>query len=306
DIEATDPISGEKRSFVHNGDGTYTDPISGTTYTPEELSRQMNHREENAQTIRQDQEQFNKNVDEDSKRNEELSKDSKILEEDLKRLREERAHREKVERIATDLGMSGASEADVKKELARRMERDEEFRQKMHDYADRLDMAVDALETTVDIADYAMSAGESLGGAAGKAVSATYKGIKNTVSTVAEKGLSTGSVIEGVIKGGTEAATTLMDSGIAKAGVTIGGTVAGEVAGAVNDGTDIGDAIKDGLITGSGNAAIGAVGDAIGEAVEGDGLLNKAAETAEKIAETAYGKEIVDPMLDKLANKDDK
>ncbi|MGI6622446.1 MAG: hypothetical protein ACOX4T_04785 [Acetivibrionales bacterium] len=304
DIEATDPISGEKRNFVHNGDGTYTDPVSGATYTPEELSRQMNHREENAQTIRKDQEQFRKNVDEDSKRNEELSNDSKKLEEDLRREREERAHREKVERIATNLGMSGASEKEVKEELARRMERDEEFRQKMHDYAKRHDMAVDALETTVDIADYAMSAGESLGGAAGKAVSATYKGIKNTVSTVAEKGLSTGSVIEGVIKGGTEAATTLMDSGIAKAGVTIGGTVAGEVAGAINDGTDIGDAIKDGLITGSGNAAIGAVGDAIGEAVEGDGLLNKAAETAEKIAETAYGKEIVDPMLDKLKNKD--
>jgi hypothetical protein len=302
--EATDPISGEKRNFVHNGDGTYTDPVSGATYTPEELSRQMNHREENAQTIRKDQEQFRKNVDEDSKRNEELSNDSKKLEEDLRREREERAHREKVERIATNLGMSGASEKEVKEELARRMERDEEFRQKMHDYAKRHDMAVDALETTVDIADYAMSAGESLGGAAGKAVSATYKGIKNTVSTVAEKGLSTGSVIEGVIKGGTEAATTLMDSGIAKAGVTIGGTVAGEVAGAINDGTDIGDAIKDGLITGSGNAAIGAVGDAIGEAVEGDGLLNKAAETAEKIAETAYGKEIVDPMLDKLKNKD--
>ncbi len=305
DIEATDPISGEKRNFVHNGDGTYTDPISGATYTPEELSQQMKHREKNAQTIRQDEKQFKKNVDEDSKRNEELSNESKILEEELRREREERAHREKVERVATNLGMSGASEDDVKKELARRMERDEEFRQKMHDYAKRRDMAVDTLEKTVEIADYAMSAGESLGGAAGKAVSATYKGIKNTVSTVAEKGLSTGSVIEGVIKGGTEAATTVMNSGIAKAGVTIGGTVAGEVASAVNDGTDIGDAIKEGLITGSGNAAIGAVGDAIGEAVEGDGLLNKAAETAEKIAETAYGKEIVEPMLDKLANKDD-
>lgn len=305
DIEATDPISGEKRNFVHNGDGTYTDPVSDATYTPEELSEQMNHREENAQTIRQDQEQFKKNVDEDSRRNQELSKDSKRLEEDLRRERDERAHREKVERVATNLGMSGASEKEVKEELARRMERDEEFRQKMHDYAKRHDMAVDALETTVDIADYAMSAGESLGGAAGKAVSATYKGIKNTVSTVAEKGLSTGSVVEGIIKGGTEAATTIMDSGIAKAGVTIGGTVAGEVASAVNDGGDFGDAIKDGLISGTGNAAIGAVGDAIGEAVEGDGLLNKAAETAEKLAETAYGKEIVEPMYDNLTNKDD-
>ena len=304
DIEATDPISGEKRNFAHNGDGTYTDPISGATYTPEELSQQMKHREKNAQTIRQDEKQFKKNVDEDYKRNEELSNESKILEEELRREREERAHREKVERVATNLGMSGASEDDVKKELARRMERDEKFRQKMHDYAKRRDMAVDILEKTVEIADYAMSAGESLGGAAGKAVSATYKGVKNTVSTVAEKGLSTGSVIEGVIKGVTEAATTVMNSGIAKAGVTIGGTVAGEVASAVNDGNDLGDAIKDGIIKGSGNAAIGAVGDAIGEAVEGEGLLNKAAETAEKLVETAYGKEIADPMYDKLNNKD--
>jgi predicted RNase H-like nuclease (RuvC/YqgF family) len=265
----------------------------------------MKHREENAQTIRQDQEQFNKNVNEDSKRNQELSGESKRLAEDLERERQERAHKEKVERVATNLGMSGASEDDVKKELARRMERDEEFRQKMHDYAKRRDMAVDTLEKTVEIADYAMSAGESLGGAAGKAVSATYKGVKNTVSTVAEKGLSTGSVIEGVIKGGTEAATTVMNSGIGKAGVTIGGTVAGEVAGAFNDGADIGDAIKDGIIKGSGNAAIGAVGDAIGEVAEGEGLLNKAAETAEKLAETAYGKEIADPMYDKLDNKDD-
>jgi hypothetical protein len=304
DIEITDPISGENRTFVHNGDGTYTDPVSGATYTPEELSQQMKHREDNAQTIRQDEEQFKKNVKEDSNRNQELSEESKRLAEDLRRERDERAHREKVERVATKLGMSGASEDDVKKELARRMERDEEFRQKMHDYAKRRDMAVDTLETTVDIVDYAMSAGEALGGAAGKTVSATYKGVKNTVSTVAEKGLSTGSVIEGVIKGGTEAATTMMDSGIAKAGVNIGGTVAGEVASAVNDGNDVGDAIKEGLIKGTGNAAIGTVGDAVGDAVGGDGLLNKAAETVEKLAETAYGKEIVDPEYDNLTNKD--
>jgi hypothetical protein len=306
DIEATDPVNGEKRTFIHNGDGTYTDPLSGASYTPEELSQQMKHREDNAKTIRQDEKQFKKNVDEDSKRNQELSEEGKRLEEDLRREREERAYREKVERVATNLGMSGASEDDVKKELKRRMERDEEFRQKMHDYAERRDMAVDTLETTVEIADYAMSAGESLGGVAGKTVSATYKGVKNTVSTVMEKGLSIGSVTEGLIKGGTEAATTMMDSGIGKAGVTIGGTIAGEVAAAANDGTDLGDAVKDGIIKGTGNAAIGAVGDAIGDAVEGDGLLNKAAATAEKLAETAYGKEIVDPAMDELANKGEK
>jgi len=54
-------------------------PVSDATYTPEELSQQMDHREENARTILKDQEQFKENVSEDSKRNEERSEDGKKL-----------------------------------------------------------------------------------------------------------------------------------------------------------------------------------------------------------------------------------
>ena len=117
----------------------------------------------------------------------------------MQRERDQRVRKEKIERIATNLGISGASEDEVRQELQRRLERDEEFRQKMNEYAGNLDDAVDILEATVDIADYAMAAGEAVV-PGGKAVSATYKGIKNIGSTVAEKGLSTGSVIEGAIK----------------------------------------------------------------------------------------------------------
>ena len=56
----------------------------------------------------------------------------------------------------------------------------------MHDYARRRDIAVKTLEVTTEAADYAMSAGEALV-PGGKTVSATYKGIKNVVSTVAER-----------------------------------------------------------------------------------------------------------------------
>lgn len=303
DLECIDPINGHKRTFVNNGDGTYTDPVTGVTYTPEELNEQMEHRAGNADTISQDEEQFKRNIDEDENRNRELSVEGKRLREDLQRERDLRAHREQVERVATNLGMSGASEEEVRKELDRRMERDDDFRQKMHDYADRLDIAVDTLEGTVQAADYAMAAGEALGGTPGKVVSATYKGIKNIGSTMAEKGASVGSFVEGAIKGGTEAASTVMDAGIGKAGVTIGGTVAGDIADAINDGEEIGNAIKEGLIKGAGNASIGAVGDAIGGAVEGEGMLNKAAEVAEKLGETAYGKEIVDPNIEKKFGK---
>lgn len=296
DLVTNDPVSGERRSFANNGDGTYTDPVSGATYTPEELFEQMEHRADNADIIRQDEAQFKKNVDEDSKRNRELSEESKRLEEDLQRKQEEQAHRERVERLAYELGMNGASEDEVREELTRRMKRDEDFRQKMHDYANRQDMAVGTLETMVDIADYTMAAGEAVV-PGGKVVSATYKGVKNIGETVMEKGASMGSVVEGALKGGTEAATTMMNAGIGKAGVTIGGTMAGEVASAVNDGKDVGEAIKEGFIKGAGNAAVEAVGDAIGDVAGGEGLLNKVAEAAEKIGETAYGKEIVAPNI---------
>ena len=298
DIEATDPVNGQKRTFVKNGDGTYTDPVSGATYTPQELSEQLEHRADNANTIRQDEAQFEQNVREDRQRNQERSDESLQLEKDLQRERQERTRKEKIEHIATELGMSGASEKEVRDELERRLERDEEYRQKMIEYARRRDMAVDVLEATVDMADYAMSAGEALV-PGGKVVSATYKGVKNIGSTMAEKGASVGSFVEGAIKGGTEAATTVMDAGIGKAATTIGGTVAGEIAGAVNDGEDITRAAAEGLVKGAVNAATGAVSDGVEDAATS--LSGKA---ATKVTETALGKEVVEPLFDEAFKKD--
>ena len=297
DIETNDPVNGQKRIFVHNGDGTYTDPASGATYTPEELSEQLEHRADNAKTIGQDETQFEKNVREDSLRNQERSDESRQLEVDMQRERQERTRKEKIERIATDLGMSGASEKEVRDELERRMERDEDYRQKMNDYVQRRDTAVDVLEATVEMADYTMAAGEALV-PGGKTVSATYKGIKNIGSTMAEKGMRTSSVIEGAIKGGTEAATTMMDAGIGKAATAFGGTVAGEVAEAVNDGGDLTDALIEGATKGTLNAASGAVGDAYGNMVGGDGMINKMAESAGKLGEVGFEKNVTGTVED--------
>lgn len=307
DIEATDPVNGQRRTFVKNGDGTYTDPVSGATYTPEELSEQMEHRAGNAGTIGQDEAQFRQNVSEDSQRNQERSEESSQLEKDLQRERQERSRKEKVERVATDLGMSGASEKQVIDELKRRMERDEAYRQKMNDYAQRRDTAVDILEATVEIADYTMAAGEAVV-PGGKAVSATYKGIKNIGSTMMERGASWGSFTEGAIKGGTEAATTMMKGGIGKAGVAFGGTVAGEVADAVNDGGDLTDALVKGTVKGTFNAASGAVGDAYGDAVGGtygemlgkDSTIKKVAETVGKLGEVGFEKNVTGTIGDNL------
>lgn len=304
DIQTTDPVNGQKRTFVDNGDGTYTEPVSGATYTPEELSQQMEYRGENAGTIRQDEARFEENVSEDRQRNQERSDESRQLEKDLKRERQERAQKEKIERFATKLGISGASKEKVIEEMERRKARDEEYQQKMNDYAERRDTAVDVLEKTVEVADYTMAAGEALV-PGGKTVSATYKGLKNVGSTMMEKGGTFGSFVEGAIKGGTEAATTVIDNSIGKAATAIGGAIAGDAAEAVNDGKDVTDAVIEGAAKGVLNAASGAIGDAYGDVVGGDDVLNKLAETSGKLGEVGFEKNITGKVDDIMGGKDE-
>ena len=59
DLEVNDPVTGEKRVYVANGNGTYTNPLTGATYTPDELKSSLDSRAENAELIRQD-DAFNK------------------------------------------------------------------------------------------------------------------------------------------------------------------------------------------------------------------------------------------------------
>lgn len=129
----------------------------------------------------------------------------------------------------------------------------------------------------------------------GQTVSAVYQGAKNVVETVGEKGASLSSLAEGVVKGGTDAVTTMMDSGIRKAATTIAGTAAGEVMGAVTDGKDITKAAADGLLKGVGNAVTGAVGDAVGDAAK-----STSGKVTEKIVETALDKTVIQAVSDEV------
>lgn len=53
DLNVTDPATGEKILYQSNGDGTYTNPITGGTFSSaEELAAEIQHRAENADAIR--------------------------------------------------------------------------------------------------------------------------------------------------------------------------------------------------------------------------------------------------------------
>lgn len=54
DLNVKDPATGEERVYVANGDGTYTNPLTGATYTESELKDSLESRAENADLIRQD------------------------------------------------------------------------------------------------------------------------------------------------------------------------------------------------------------------------------------------------------------
>ncbi len=54
DLNVRDPATGENRLYTANGDGTYTNPLTGATYTERELKDSLDSRAENAGLICQD------------------------------------------------------------------------------------------------------------------------------------------------------------------------------------------------------------------------------------------------------------
>lgn len=54
DLNVKDPATGEMRLYKANSDGTYTNPLTGATYSESELKDSLNSRADNADVIRQD------------------------------------------------------------------------------------------------------------------------------------------------------------------------------------------------------------------------------------------------------------
>ncbi|MCR4746569.1 MAG: hypothetical protein K5894_15240 [Lachnospiraceae bacterium] len=54
DVQYTDPATGQKSIYVSNGDGTYTNPLSGVTYNLNDINNMADSRAGNADNIRRD------------------------------------------------------------------------------------------------------------------------------------------------------------------------------------------------------------------------------------------------------------
>lgn len=120
DLNVNDPATGEERVYVSNGDGTYTNPISGATYTEEELKTSLDSRNENADLIKQDESVKNEAIEEQRNDATELSTFSKELEEEGHRAEAEFEEKVKHESYVEELSFKYGTdnEDEIRQKIA--------------------------------------------------------------------------------------------------------------------------------------------------------------------------------------------
>ena len=129
DLEVNDPATGEKRVYVANGNGTYTNPLTGATYTPDELKASLESRAENAELIRQD-DAFNKAaIEEQRAANQEKSWRAKQAEAENAAERakeaEEAEHKEYVSKLASKYGVYSGDDEKLYRKIAEKKDQEE-------------------------------------------------------------------------------------------------------------------------------------------------------------------------------------
>lgn len=201
-----------------------------------------------------------------------------------------------IDKIASRNGINSTNEETIRKELENKQKIAEKNAEDRKKIADHIDTVVKTAEVVEEGADIAISVGEAVV-PGGKAVSAGYKVLKSTASSIAENGLDAAKTTSAIIKGGLDAATTFADSGIIKATSAIGGEVAGDTVEATIQGKDVTEVIEAGTkaaIKGTAKAVVGATGDAIGKGTK---------EAVGNVISNEYQKHVVDPKMDKKFKK---
>ena len=123
DLVTRDPATGEQNTYVANGDGTFTNPLTGATYTETELKDALDSRAQNADLIRRDAAQAQKAVEEQRADNQEesfYSTEARAEREAAeKKEREKAEHDAYVKKVGAEHGVFVGDEKDVRKAVIR-------------------------------------------------------------------------------------------------------------------------------------------------------------------------------------------
>lgn len=284
-----DSVTGEEKNYVYNENTGEYESEDGKTILNTSLEEEAERlKSENKKFIEQERSKMINRETEQDKINKKMAQDMKDGEKALER-------EIYIDKIGTKNGIQSSDIGEIRKGMEKVQERNIERSVKAHQRAENWNKAVKAAETVEEVADIAITVGETAV-PGGKAVSATYKAVKGVASTAAEHGFNKAKLANAVIKGVADAGTTYM-GGVGKAATTVGAEVAGDVTEAVMDGKNAGeiwDAAKDASIKGVTKATVNATADALGDVV---------GEETANVGGYLYQKHVADPKLDEALSK---
>lgn len=186
DINVTDPVTGERRTYVSNGDGTYTNPLTGATYNEGGLISSAESREENADVLSKDEAAKNAAISKQRDDNQQLSEGARIYSEQKKQLEEEYKHEKNVETMWLKYGGDKDDEASIMKAAQEAQDKNKASADFWNARGDRMEFAEKAASVTVVVADTGVDVLSNMTGPAGKAIKNVYIVGKNTASRLSD------------------------------------------------------------------------------------------------------------------------
>ena len=283
DLNVTDPATGEKRLYKNNGDGTYTNPLTGATYTEAELKVSLESREENAGTIRQDAAAANEAIEAHREENEGLSDYAKTYAEEKA---EQAAHAEYVEKLGEKYGVASGDEDDIRAKIGYEQGKAEVEYYENTELESEYQNKQEYVETVEKVADTSIDVLADVTGR--KDIKAAYTMAKNTVARTTEAYVNDKNIAVGIAQGAIEGGISVVQDNVDGAGAKLVANVVGETykeaMDATINGKDMTEALTGGIGKGLVDTGVGVGMDLVGEGVKG--AMGDAAEDAIKNALT--------------------
>ena len=283
DLNVIDPATGEKRLYISNGDGTYTNPMTGATYTVPELKSLLESRAENADLIRQDAAVAEEAVTSQRKDNQGLSQSTKDYEAEKAK---QAAHDEYVAKLGKRYGVDSSDEDDIRRKI--------NYEQGQAEIAFYENMEIEGeyknkqeyVETVETVADTSIDVLADVTGR--KDIKAAYTMAKNTAARTTEAYVNDKNIVVGLVQGATEGAIGVVQDNVDGAGAKLVANVVGETyKGAMDatiNGKDMTEAVVGGIGKGLVNTGVDVGMDLVGDGVKG--MMGDAADDAIKNALT--------------------
>lgn len=323
DLNFRDPATGEEKLYVSNKDGTYTNPLTNSTYTADELKQIAESREENAANIRADYEATRVFNEQQRNENAGLSREAVEWKQEKEDLEKRFAKEDRRNQLFYKKGVYDGDYKEYKKRWIRERMEEAKISADAGIRGDYCNAAAETAESTKKVCDVAIDVCAELEPTgAGKAIKNGYKALSTLTGNLGETMAGNQTLGESLVKTTYQVGIEYVKD---NAGDLLGGSKVGEVykemgktgefgvnlttnmlgdgtkefLDALADGKDLNEAInhaKDGMKSGGLNALIDTGTGMLGDVPLGGAstkLFEKIADGSSKLVEGTMSSEAV-------------